>query len=283
MTSLFTKASAVGFTFNLQTVKSVFPIAGRERNFIRNELSALERSGFVCSCSSSRKHNYIFSFKNQTILEIAYSRLLFSQRVKLHHQIAECYEKNPTYRPLNQLYPQLAYHWAQVLDEEGSPLAKTAASRVIQYIRLAHSVKQIQDHRLRNDWIKNSLSLCGFFEKSRLFDETSSSSSSSLVSSLPVTKIFSSEVKENEHPPDISAEIPPLSPKTKKAKSSTKITHQPNLVECKKLKVPSNLSMIKLRLVAVGIPAVSLKDLLDESPCTPIRQLAGITADLSND
>jgi len=116
-------ASVIGRDFDLKLLETLLT---NEKD-LEGKLRFLVKMEFI-----DYKKTY-YSFKNEILLKTVYSRLLFSQRKKLHQKVAEYYESLPNYVSYVSL---LAYHWDQVIIASKIPTYQ-AVSQAIKYMKLA--------------------------------------------------------------------------------------------------------------------------------------------------
>lgn len=102
-------ASIIGRTFAFSTLHDIHPLEADRPN-LRAFLVTLERLGLVALASPDPKLTY--TFKHTVTREVAYNLMLFSQRQKLHHAVAEWYETHHA-ADLAPFYQLLAHHWSK--------------------------------------------------------------------------------------------------------------------------------------------------------------------------
>lgn len=105
-------ASIIGRTFAFSTLRDIHPLEADRPN-LRGFLVTLERLGLVALTLPDPELTY--TFKHTITREVAYNLMLFSQRQKLHHAVAEWYETHHT-ADLAPFYQLLAHHWSKADD-----------------------------------------------------------------------------------------------------------------------------------------------------------------------
>ena len=102
-------ASVIGSTFTFENLYDVHPVAADKEN-IHQHLDELARLDIAVAGTAEDEAVYVF--KHSLIQEIAYGRLLISQRRQLHSAVAEWLEAAHAINtaPFCQL---LAYHWGR--------------------------------------------------------------------------------------------------------------------------------------------------------------------------
>jgi class 3 adenylate cyclase/tetratricopeptide (TPR) repeat protein len=105
-------ASVIGPTFTFENLYDVHPIAADKEN-LHEHLGELVRLDIAVPDTSEGEAAY--AFKHSLIREIAYSRLLITQRRQLHRSIAEWLEAT---HALNTapFFPLLAHHWGRAAE-----------------------------------------------------------------------------------------------------------------------------------------------------------------------
>ncbi len=100
-------ASVIGSAFEFGVLHAIHPIDTDKAN-LPGYLDTLTRLDITQLETEAPKSAYIF--KQKVIQEVAYNMMLFSQRRKLHQDVAEWYEQTYT-GDLSPYYSLLAYHW----------------------------------------------------------------------------------------------------------------------------------------------------------------------------
>eukprot|EP01094_Clydonella_sp_ATCC50884_P017230 TRINITY_DN2959_c0_g1_i6.p1 TRINITY_DN2959_c0_g1~~TRINITY_DN2959_c0_g1_i6.p1 ORF type:complete len:911 (-),score=383.45 TRINITY_DN2959_c0_g1_i6:73-2541(-) len=124
-------ASVIGSNFSLSVLQAVYPIEG-EKRYLEQELNLLCTLNIIAlKGKSARDANYFFT--TETIREVSYSRMLFSQRKQLHEVLANYYQTqldDPTSTTA------LAHHWGKVALGEQSP-SNGVVLVALRYTKLA--------------------------------------------------------------------------------------------------------------------------------------------------
>ena len=82
-----------------------------------------------------------YAFNNNIIQKVAYSRLLFLQRQKLHRVIAEYLEQSHDEEERRVLAAVLAHHWTQVLDGAVDP-AREVLEKALSFLSMAYQARK---------------------------------------------------------------------------------------------------------------------------------------------
>ncbi len=101
-------ASVIGMEFTASMLSAIFPIAS-QRNTITASLKELLEVGLLERNGSSSSP--AFRFKNDTVRDVTYMRMLFTQRQQLHEKIALYFEEQRRTNSDRQLVLALAHHW----------------------------------------------------------------------------------------------------------------------------------------------------------------------------
>lgn len=108
-------ASVIGPTFTFENLYDVHPVDADKEN-LHQHLGELARLDIAVADTSTGEATYVF--KHTLIQEIAYGRLLISQRRQLHCSVAEWLEA--TYASNTApIFPLLAHHWGQAAAARG--------------------------------------------------------------------------------------------------------------------------------------------------------------------
>ena len=105
-------ASVIGMEFNFSVLDAIYPIAS-QRDTIVTSLKQLLEFGLVEPATGS---TIAYRFKSETVRDVTYMRMLFTQRQQLHMMIARYYEE---LRRIGQSNSRtcllLAHHWRGAL------------------------------------------------------------------------------------------------------------------------------------------------------------------------
>jgi len=146
-------ASVIGLEFGKDSLVDVYPIEEMKKR-ISSFLKQLVRLGFL-----ERKHKKIYAFRDPMVHQVAYNRMLYNQRQKLHEIIANWYEYNA--HEYTKRTTQLAYHCIKIL-EANKEVDITQILKTFRYID-----KAAEDSTHRGDpeetlqWYKRGLYLLG--------------------------------------------------------------------------------------------------------------------------
>ena len=100
-------ASVIGRSFTVEELEFIYPVQ-QERGELPDELESLSEQGVT----QELKPRFAYQFKQVAALRIAYDLMLYSQRKKLHEQMANWLERKPP-AELGQHHASLAHHWRQ--------------------------------------------------------------------------------------------------------------------------------------------------------------------------
>ena len=132
-------ASVIGSEFNFQLLKEIYTSSvGEVTN--KQLYEALERAEADFIEISQYKQS--FKFKNG-LEDIAYSRLLYSQRFSLHKQIAQIYEfkiEHENNLDLSSLFPSTAFHFKCVFESQQLLESGNETTQVIDEESLVKSI-----------------------------------------------------------------------------------------------------------------------------------------------
>lgn len=136
------------------TLTSIFPIEGSGKKYLLRQLEALYKLNAITKIGEN------YAFKAQSLLEVAFSRLTFAQRSKLHLSIADLYESNPSIISNENLRIKLiAYHLAQYVDIVKDSASETVV-RTITRLRLAgEAAARNGDSQEAFTWLNYAMSL----------------------------------------------------------------------------------------------------------------------------
>ena len=84
-------ASVLGFRFEKDELLFVYPFENNQTKFIGGEIDALVRAGLL-RVTKGVGREQIYSFENQQLMQVAYSRLTFAKRLELHERCAEWFQ-----------------------------------------------------------------------------------------------------------------------------------------------------------------------------------------------
>ena len=123
-------ASVIGMEFTASLLAAIYPIDS-QRNSVAASLKMLVEVGLL---ERNGPTSPVFRFKNDTVLDVTYARMLFTQRQQLHEKIAVYYEEQqkqnihnskPTDVRVTTL--ALAHHWSRaLLNSPDAPVDKIA-------------------------------------------------------------------------------------------------------------------------------------------------------------
>ncbi len=107
-------ASAVGLTFAPEVIHDVYPLS-EERGQIDHSLETLVRRDLTVRVPPQPGVTY--SFRHPLTREVAYNRMLFSQRRELHRELAGWFETRFADH-LDPVFATLAHHWSRAGDAD---------------------------------------------------------------------------------------------------------------------------------------------------------------------
>jgi predicted ATPase len=107
-------ASAVGLTFTPDVIHDVYPLS-EDRGLIDKSIDTLVRRDLTIRVPPPP--GLAFSFRHPLTREVAYNRMLYSQRRELHQELASWFETRFA-KNLEPMFATLAYHWSRAGDEE---------------------------------------------------------------------------------------------------------------------------------------------------------------------
>ncbi len=139
-------ASVIGMEFTVSIVTAIFPIAS-QRNTISASLKELVEVGLLERTGGSP----VYRFKNDTVRDVTYMRMLFTQRQQLHEKIALYYEEQRATGGSSgdrQSLLALAHHWRLAILNNNSPEAthSTNLTRLISYVMSAATLLQEEEN-----------------------------------------------------------------------------------------------------------------------------------------
>ena len=102
-------ASVIGRLFSLRTLQEVYPIE-TDRSGVPEHLDSLSRLELITPEEPEPELAYIF--RHVITRDVVYDLLPFAQRHRLHHDVAEWYERRTLAGDLSAYYPLLAHHWS---------------------------------------------------------------------------------------------------------------------------------------------------------------------------
>ena len=120
----------------------------------------------------------VHTFKHVTVMEVAYGRMLYSYRKKLHQSVGEWYETIVPKTRNPQLYSLLAYHWSKVCEGPAPESTSSTSSgsnsspgeewrlsseifvKAVRYMRQASELasRQFASHEA-NGWLRKSMKI----------------------------------------------------------------------------------------------------------------------------
>lgn len=147
-------ASVIGFSFDLETLLQIYPFENEQKKFIQDELDALQTLGLVHPENSSSSLS--FTFESQQLLEVAYSRLTFAQRIELHENIIAWYKSLPVDIHRTE---KIAYHLVTVI-ENSKDVSEEVILSAIHHLERAGGVAALAyGTEIARVWREKALSL----------------------------------------------------------------------------------------------------------------------------
>jgi predicted ATPase/class 3 adenylate cyclase len=107
-------ASAVGPTFGRDVIHDLYPLA-EDRHLVDRYLDALVRRDLTVTVPQQGR--MVFAFRHALTREVAYNRMLYSQRRELHRSLALWYEQHHADN-LEPVLTTLAHHWTEAGEVE---------------------------------------------------------------------------------------------------------------------------------------------------------------------
>ncbi len=107
-------ASAVGPTFGRDVIHDIYPLAA-DRDLVDRHLDTLVRRDLTVNVP--QQASMVFAFRHALTREVAYNRMLYSQRRELHRSLARWYEQHHVDN-LEPVLTTLAHHWTEAGDVE---------------------------------------------------------------------------------------------------------------------------------------------------------------------
>ncbi|ATB32899.1 AAA family ATPase [Melittangium boletus] len=101
-------ASIVGRVFSLETIEALYPVK-EDKSRVGEELEALVRTRLVTRQMAESKP--VYAFEHALIQDAAYAMMIFSQRRRLHRDLAMLLEREPDSRGGVALHARMAHHW----------------------------------------------------------------------------------------------------------------------------------------------------------------------------
>lgn len=134
-------ASVIGLEFPVELLHRIYNKSMESNLPIHIMLEEIERACYAEFIHQDVRNPRIFIFNNAYFQRVAYSRLLFSQRTKLHREIAIHYElvvKSNSSLDMGVLYPVLHNHWNCILSASIAEecVNQEALSKTILYLKL---------------------------------------------------------------------------------------------------------------------------------------------------
>jgi class 3 adenylate cyclase/tetratricopeptide (TPR) repeat protein len=127
-------ASVIGRLFRQKLLQDVYPIES-ERDVVPEHLDSLSKMELIQPDQPEPDLTYLFC--HGITRDVVYDRLAYAHRRRLHHDVAEWYERSPD-GELATTYPVLAHHWElagndaraiDYLEKAGEAALKTGAYR----------------------------------------------------------------------------------------------------------------------------------------------------------
>ena len=113
-------ASVIGQVFPFHLLHDIYPLDS-DRPGLRSVLTALAETDLTVLDAAAP--DPVFAFRHVIIQEVAYDRMLFSQRQPLHRAVAEWHERHHG-EDLSPFYSLLAHHWGRA----------EASGRAVEYL-----------------------------------------------------------------------------------------------------------------------------------------------------
>jgi predicted ATPase/class 3 adenylate cyclase len=107
-------ASAVGPTFGRDVIHDIYPLAA-DRDLVDRYLDTLVRRDLTVTVP--QQASTVFAFRHALTREVAYNRMLYSQRRELHRSLALWYEQHHADN-LEPVLTTLAHHWTEAGEVE---------------------------------------------------------------------------------------------------------------------------------------------------------------------
>ncbi len=130
--SILKVASVIGRTFSLSALEEIYPLP-EDRPRLRQSLDDLSALGLTPLETLEPEPSY--TFKHIITQEVAYNRMLFAQRRRLHLAVGEWLERAHD-EDLQSSYPLLAHHWHRAT-EVVAAAEPSHVARAIGYLELA--------------------------------------------------------------------------------------------------------------------------------------------------
>ncbi len=124
-------AAVVGHEVTLDALHGVFPVATTEER-LRDSLNLLERLRFLILGSGPVP---VYRFRHPFVREVAYGRMLHSQRRQLHQSVADWIERRHA-EDREPMLPRLADHWWRAL-RDLDPAEPRLVTRAVDHLELA--------------------------------------------------------------------------------------------------------------------------------------------------
>ena len=164
-------ASVIGLEFPIEFLSQIYNKCmeiATGISFIKRELQNAITADFVHQDAGNPR---IYMFNNSFFQQVAYSRLLFSQRTRVHLTVAEHYEelvesKNDT-TEVRVLYPVLLHHFSCILEASiaDKSVDQDALRTTIRYLKLMGDYAAQISQESDSDLYKQAL------EKAQLFSD----------------------------------------------------------------------------------------------------------------
>jgi predicted ATPase len=135
-------ASVIGMEFTASMLSAIFPIAS-QRNTIAASLKELLEVGLLERTGGSP----LYRFKNDTVRDVTYMRMLFTQRQQLHEKIALYYEEQRSAGAGDrQVLLALAHHWRLAILNNPETTVRSNLTRVVSYVMSAATLLQEEEN-----------------------------------------------------------------------------------------------------------------------------------------
>jgi class 3 adenylate cyclase/tetratricopeptide (TPR) repeat protein len=150
-------ASVIGRLFSLRLLQDVYPIEP-ERHEVPLHLDSLSRTELIQPDEPEPDLTYLF--RHVITRDVVYDLLTFAHRRRLHHDVAEWYERLLG-GELSSSYPLLAYHWAMAgddaraidyLEKAGEQALRSGAyQEAVDFLKRAVALRDREGHQVALD------------------------------------------------------------------------------------------------------------------------------------
>lgn len=161
-------ASVIGMEFTVSLLEAIYPIENQRGMIVANlkellEVGLLERAG---------PGSPVWKFKNDTVRDVTYNRMLFTQRQQLHEKIACYYEKE--FRKTGedrQMALSLAHHWSKALLGSDAAVDADVIIRVAAYVISAATLLRDENVDESARYLSDADQLADMLPESRSIDK----------------------------------------------------------------------------------------------------------------